>query len=232
MVRDSNSRSDRVSRQESVARPAGIGPRSPRTARRHRARRLEILAAAARTFRDRGFASTGMREIAAAADLSTANLYHYFRGKHELLYFCQEASLERLLAALETAERTPQSAAAKLRFVLAAHVQCVLGDMEGAAAHLEVEDLPAALKRRIIAGRDRYERGVRALVVAGIESGEFAPCDVDLVTRAMLGAVNWTARWYRPQGERTPAEVGAAYADYLVRGLGASRAKRNGRGRP
>jgi len=226
MVRNSNSRSNR----NSGAVPAAAAG-SLRTARRHRARRLEILAAAARAFRDRGFASTGMREIAAAADLSTANLYHYFRGKHELLYFCQEASLERLLAALHTAERSSHTAAGKLRFVLAAHVQCVLGEMEGATAHLEVEDLPAPLKRRIIAGRDRYERGVRALVTAGVEAGEFEPCDADLMTRAMLGAVNWTARWYRPQGERTPAEVGDAYATYLVRGLETVRGKRNGRGR-
>ena len=225
MVRNSNSRSNR-----SPGTPAPAAG-SQRTARRHRARRLEILAAAARAFRDRGFASTGMREIAAAADLSTANLYHYFRGKHELLYFCQEASLERLLAALYTAERSPQTAAGKLRFVLGAHVQCVLGEMEGATAHLEVEDLPAPLKRRIIAGRDRYERGVRALVTAGIASGEFEPCDADLVTRAMLGAVNWTTRWYRPQGERTPTEVGATYAEYLVRGLEAARGKRNRRRR-
>jgi AcrR family transcriptional regulator len=220
MVRTSNSRSNGT---------AG----APRAARRHRARRLEILGAAARAFRERGFAATGMREIAAVADLSTANLYHYFRGKHELLYFCQEATLERLLAELEAVQRTRRPAAEKLESLVASHVRCVLGEMEGATAHLEVEDLPPPLKRRIIAGRDRYERGMRRIVAAGIESGEFAPCDAELVTRAILGAVNWTARWYRPEGERRPAEVGEAFAQYLVRGLVATpaRSKRNGRGR-
>jgi AcrR family transcriptional regulator len=175
-----------------------------------------------------------MREVAAAADLSTANLYHYFRGKHELLYFCQAASLERLLAALRTAQRSQRSAADKLRFVVAAHAQCVLGEMEGAAAHLEVDDLPPDLRRRIVAGRDRYERGLRRLVAAGIAAGDLEPCDVELVTRAMLGALNWTARWYRPDGERSPREVGEEFARYLVRGLetAPARSVRNGRGRP
>jgi AcrR family transcriptional regulator len=217
MVRTSNSRSNGA-----VA--------SPRAARRHRARRLEILGAAARAFRERGFAATGMREIAAAADLSTANLYHYFRGKHELLYFCQEATLERLSAELDALQRTRRPAAEKLEALVAAHVRCVLGEMEGATAHLEVEDLPPPLKRRIIARRDRYEHGMRRIVAAGVAAGEFQPCDVELVTRAILGAVNWTARWYRPEGERRPAEVGQAFARYLVRGLMAS-PKRNGRGR-
>src|SRR2546422_182399 len=58
------------------------------------------MRAAARVFRARGFAAAGMRDIAVAADLSSGNLYHYFRGKNELLFFCQDRSLDRLLDAL------------------------------------------------------------------------------------------------------------------------------------
>ena len=63
----------------------GLGNGSTRVRRRAEARRLEILRAAGRVFRRRGFAATGMREIAAEADLSPGNIYHYFAGKHELL---------------------------------------------------------------------------------------------------------------------------------------------------
>ena len=37
-----------------------------------------------------------MRDIAVAADLSPANLYHYFSGKDEILFFCQDRTLDRL----------------------------------------------------------------------------------------------------------------------------------------
>src|ERR1700694_820044 len=82
--------------------------------RRYLARRLEILRAAGREFRARGFAETGMRDIAAAATLSPANLYNYFRGKHDTLFFCQDNSLDRMIAALDKARRMKISAATNL----------------------------------------------------------------------------------------------------------------------
>jgi AcrR family transcriptional regulator len=190
-----------------------------RLRRRAEARRLEILRAAARVFRERGFDATGMREIAAEADLSPGNLYHYFDGKHEILFFCQDRSLERMLAALQAARLSGRPVAEQLREVILAHVRCLLDEMEGSVAHLEVEALPQELRRSIIDKRDRYERGIRQLVAAGVRGGEFARCDAKLVTRAILGAINWTARWFRPEGPESPSAVADSLADYLVRGL-------------
>lgn len=180
---------------------------------------MEILRAAARVFRRSGFASAGMRDIAAEADLSPGNLYHYFQGKDEILYFCQEQALERLLAALDDARTTTASAGEQLRRVITDHVVCVLDEFEGSVAHLEVEALPDELRRSITERRDRYERGLREMISAGVRQGEFARCDTELVTRAILGALNWTARWYRPGGPRNATEIGEGMAEYLVRGL-------------
>ena len=129
---------------------------------------MEILRAAARVFRERGFAEAGMREIAAEADLSPGILYHYFAGKHEILYFCQDRSLDRMLAAVESARASAAPAAEKLRAILVSHVHCLLDDVEGSVAHLAVEALPNDLRARIVAKRDRYERAIRSLIAEGI----------------------------------------------------------------
>lgn len=192
---------------------------SSRVQRRSEARRTEILRAASRVFRRRGLAAAGMREIAGEADVSPGILYYYFSGKDEILLFCQERTLEHMLAAVEAARALPSSSAERLRGVLQAHVHAMLDELEGATAHLEVEALPEAMRGPVMEKRDRYERAVRALVAEGIKRGEFAKADAALVTRAMLGAVNWSARWFRPDGPQTSAEVARALSNYLVKGL-------------
>jgi TetR/AcrR family transcriptional regulator len=190
-----------------------------RLRRRSEARRLDILRAAARVFRRRGIAAAGMRDIANEAELSPGNLYYYFDSKDELLLFCQERTLEHMLESVEAAKANGATSTERLRSVLRAHVHALLDELEGATAHLEVESLPDAVRAPVIRKRDRYERAVRALVSEGIARGEFAACDAALVTRAMLGAVNWTARWYRPDGPQSAVEIADAIAEYLVKGL-------------
>ncbi|MGH8738908.1 MAG: TetR/AcrR family transcriptional regulator [Burkholderiales bacterium] len=192
---------------------------STRVQRRSEARRTEILRAASRVFRRRGLAAAGMREIAVEADVSPGILYYYFSGKDEILLFCQERTLEHMLAAVEAARALPASSAERLRGVLRAHVHAMLDELEGATAHLEVEALPEGMRAPVMEKRDRYERAVRALVAEGIKRGEFARADAALVTRAMLGAVNWSARWFRPDGPQTSAAVAQSLSDYLLKGL-------------
>jgi TetR/AcrR family transcriptional regulator len=95
----------------------------------------------------------------------------------------------------------------------------MLGDMEGSIAHLMIGGLPPELRDRLISKRDRYEHGIRELIKQGIERGEFAPLDATLVTRALLGASNWTAQWFHPEGSQSVEKIADTLADYLVRGL-------------
>src|SRR5262245_50904775 len=109
-----------------VTRHAG----EQRRGRRRDSRRMAILRAASQVFRERGFADAGMRDIAEAADLSPANLYHYFSGKDEILFFCQDRSLDLMLAALgQRANGVQERAVDRVRDVLRAHAATVLDEV-------------------------------------------------------------------------------------------------------
>jgi TetR/AcrR family transcriptional regulator, cholesterol catabolism regulator len=195
-----------------------IATATPRARRRDR-QRDAILRAAARLFRQRGYADTGMRDIAAAADLSAANLYHYFDGKHDLLFYCQDRALDRMIAATVKARRESASATERLRIVCTAHLQTLLDEIEGATAHLQIDSLPPVLRDEIVKKRDRYERALRKLIADGIRAGELLDADPAIITRAMLGAMNWTVTWFRPDGTDTAAQVGEIISRFLVRGV-------------
>jgi AcrR family transcriptional regulator len=195
-----------------VPRPEANGPAAD-------GRRREILAAASTLFRRQGLAATGMREIAGELGMTAGNLYYYFGGKEELLAFCQETTLDELLAEARRIAALDLPAREKVRRLIVAHVVTLNETYPGSLAHLEVETLGGERRAPLQRKRKRYERLLRALVEEGIAAGELEPREPRLVVLALLGALNWTVKWYSPRGAKSAAEVGAAFADLFLDGL-------------
>ena len=183
------------------------------------ARKREILRSAAAAFRRRGFDGAGVEDIAAGLGMTKGNLYYYFKNKQEILYFCQNHSVDRMIAEADRIERLRVPADEKLRRLIEAQLRCMLDELGGSAAHLEFHALPQRLLRRIIAKRDRYEAILRRIVDAGIRAQIFEPLDPKLVTLAILGAINWTIKWYRSGGPLGPKEIADTFSTLLIDGL-------------
>jgi AcrR family transcriptional regulator len=83
----------------------------------------EILGAACDVFARRGFHQASMREVARAAGLSLAGLYHYVGGKEELLFLVLDRSLDRLIASLEAALARARTPEGKLLALVERHLQ-------------------------------------------------------------------------------------------------------------
>ncbi len=175
-----------------------------------------ILLAASNLFRSKGFHSTGMREIAAAAGMTVGNLYYYFRNKEEILAFCQEETLNRLADLVVEVRSLPGLVPQRLAHLIVGHVRCLNEGIPGSLAHLEVpEGQSAALKGK----RHDYEEALRQMIRDGIAEGSFLPVDEKVAALAILGSVNWTVRWYRADGAQEAQEIGWAFARQLVGGL-------------
>jgi AcrR family transcriptional regulator len=188
------------------------GPRSDR-------RRIEILKSAAAAFRRRGYHGASVGEIADALAMTKGSLYYYFRNKEEILYFCHDYSLDILLELLEQVEREALSPEAKLRRLIVAFVHMIIDELHGTALTLDLQALSPELLQKVIAKRDRFDRGIRRVLQQGIEQGEFAAGDPKLLTFAILGAVNWIPRWFDPSGAASSDQIARAFADYLLAGL-------------
>ena len=99
------------------------------------------------------------------------------------------------------------------------HVRILNESIPGSLAHLEIEALGEPWRSRIQKQRDRYETVFRTTVQQGIDDGVFRPADPKVVVLAVLGALNWTVKWYQPEGYSSTAAIGREFATLLVRGL-------------
>jgi AcrR family transcriptional regulator len=182
-------------------------------------KKREILDAASRVFRRKGLHASGMRDIAAELGMAVGNLYYYFKDKAELLAFVQEEALAGLLDLAARVRATGLRADAQLLLLIEGHVVLLNETTPGSLAHLEVEALGERWREAIQERRDLYERTFRDVVEAGMASGVFRRNDPKVAALALLGAANWTVKWFRPGGGKSAGEIGRECAELLVRGL-------------
>ena len=181
-------------------------------------RRDEILHAALRAFRQKGYYTTTLEDIASYLGVRKTALYHYFPDKQAILYECHRRSLREIERLLKEA-RSIESRTERLGFVIREHVRVMTDTLEGSPLAFEVTALSEERQKEVVAARDRYERALRRLIDSGIKSGEFRPVNSKVAVFAILGSINWIARWYRPEGSLQAEELGAEFADQLVAGL-------------
>lgn len=186
---------------------------------RVREKKQQILAAASRVFRDKGLQATGMRDIAAELGMAVGNLYYYFQDKEALLAFIQADTLDGLFELAEEIRRRDLAPAEHLYHLIVGHVVLLNEKIPGSLAHFEVEAFSGPRREELQERRDAYERVFREILAAGQASGTFRAADPKIAALAILGAVNWTVKWFRPEGGKSAAEIGRECAELLVRGL-------------
>ncbi len=184
-------------------------------------RRAEIITLAAQLFDQHGYSSVSMEQIAVAAGLAKPTLYHYFRGKDEILRGIHETFIDVLLERYDQRQQLGLSPA----LVLLGAMTDIYGLMETHRGHVRVffehhRELPAAVREQIRIKRSRYEQLIRGTIVDGIDAGQFREVDPEAATLAVFGICNWAYQWWRPGSGTDPALTAQKMWDMFVRGIG------------
>ncbi|GAA3774117.1 TetR/AcrR family transcriptional regulator [Streptomyces chiangmaiensis] len=184
------------------------------------ARRL--LVAAVEAFAERGYHATTTRDIAGRAGMSPAALYIHYKTKEELLHRISRIGHEKALEILRTASRREGSATERLADAVSSFVRWHAGRRTTArVVQYELDALGPEARAEIVALRRQCDAEVRGIIEEGVASGEFDVLDVWATTLAVLSLCIDVARWFNIEGPRTPDEVGALYADLVLRMVGA-----------
>lgn len=184
-----------------------------------------LLEAASQAFADKGFHATTTRDIAARAEMSPAAVYVHFATKEALLY---ELSLVGHRAALEVVTSAIASAGAGAADQLTAVVRDFAAwhathRRTARVVQYELTALTPGHRKEIAALRREIQDQVRIVLETGVRGGGFVVPDIPGTALALLSLVVDVARWYRPDGPRSPEQIGALYADLAVRMVSAPR---------
>ncbi|MEU2831544.1 TetR/AcrR family transcriptional regulator [Streptomyces lavendulae] len=184
------------------------------------ARRL--LVAAVEAFAERGYHATTTRDIAGRAGMSPAALYIHYKTKEELLHRISRIGHDKALEILETAAAGPGTAAERLDAAVRSFVGWHAAHHTTArVVQYELDALAPEHRGEIVALRRESDAAVRRIIAEGVGAGEFDVPDVPGTTLAVLSLCIDVARWFSTAGHRTPDEVGALYADLVLRMVGA-----------
>ena len=182
--------------------------------------REDILEAAARIFRRKGYHAASMQDIARAVNLQKASLYHHVSSKQEILVALLDQALHLLIAQMREVLAMEVPPEEKLRQAVLGYTK-VLAEQRDLAAVLllEFRFLDAEVRAQHVKQRDAYEHLWRELIAEGQAQGVFHAEDPSLAAKALLGMINWLVMWYRPSGRLTPEEIGDYFARAALRSL-------------
>lgn len=178
-----------------------------------------ILKAAARCFNEKGISGTSLKDVARRLGLTDAALYHYVHNKDDLVFRCYMKALDIGEEAMDRALLKDVTSLEQLQLYIRYQIESVCG-VDGPVAVLSET---AALKndhRGTISKRSRrHTERFTTLLEKGVADGSMQTRTPALSANAILGAINWIPKWYRPGGSLSGSEIASAYALTLTDGL-------------
>lgn len=182
--------------------------------------REDILEAAAQVFRQKGFHGASMQDIADAVSLQKASLYHHVSSKQEILLALLDRALELLLERISAISDQDLPADKKLRQMIRTYLQILTENTDLSAVLLfEHRSLERKQHARHVPNRDKFEALWRDVLTEGVAARLFTCDEPALTARAILGIMNWTITWYRPNGPLEIGEIADHYSNLLLNGL-------------
>ena len=179
-------------------------------------RRHDILQVAAGLFRHRGYERTSVRQIADALGIKSGSLFYHFASKEEILVAVMEEGIRDVFGAVQVGVANERQLPQRLLAMVRCHLTALLGPKLDAMTVMlyEWRSLSEPARARVLKSRDAYEELWIAPIHEAAALG-LVDADTGLVRHTVLGALNWTGQWYRPD-RRMGVEVLAQHMFHLL----------------
>ena len=192
--------------------------------------RNRVFEVAAEVFHRKGYDNTSMSDIASAAGLTKAGLYHHISSKESLLYTVLDYGLDLTQSyVLEPLEHVSDPLE-RLKTMIDLHLRLVLQErnLEVTGLLHECKTLSSSDRAKINRRKKEYVRIATNVIAEVTKKYNVKDLNPKLAAYALLGMLNWTYQWYKPSGSNTREEIVETFQRIFLQGiLGSAWAERH-----
>ncbi|MCK4790345.1 MAG: TetR family transcriptional regulator [Desulfobacteraceae bacterium] len=188
----------------------------------NRPQKAKMLDKARRLFWKKGYNSTSMRDIAQAYGCKPANIYNFFSNKEEILYEVLLEEMEQIIDPIKHLEEDDDaSPIEQLQLIIASHLKITLSFRRSAKLLFDVEldNLSAAKRKKIVDLRDTYDRIIRRVIRRGKDIGYFPGIDEKMAGLMIASMITRTRIWFHPKKGLSVAELADFIFEFALNGL-------------
>jgi len=188
-------------------------------------KREAVLSAAASLFRRKGYEGGSLSDLAEILNVTKPTLYYYVGSKDQLFSEIVTRVHDEMIEYIKAAMEKNMSGAEMLREVLIRYFHTITSDF-GACIALATGQIAPEIDRQIKSRARAANDLVYQILLKGQKDGTLNVQDPSIVIQTIIGALNWSPRWYKPSGRVAPHEAAAMQVDILMNGIRSDRTPR------
>src|SRR5262249_27588021 len=180
-----------------------------------------VFEVAAEVFHRKGYDNTSMSDVAEAAGLTKAGLYHHVSSKESLLFTVLDSGLDFTESYVMKPLESISDPLERLKTLIDLHLRLVLEErnLEVTGLLHECKTLSPSDRARIDKRKKEYVRMTTKLITDVVEKFNVRDVNPKLAAFALLGMLNWTYQWYKPSGSSSREEIVENFQHIFLQGI-------------
>jgi TetR/AcrR family transcriptional regulator, cholesterol catabolism regulator len=181
---------------------------------RKAAREEELVAQALKLFSEDGYRETSLQDVADKLGITRPLFYYYFKSKDDLLWRIIGHLGDQLLEDARPIADSSASPRDKLRRVLEAHVEALLGNAEAFRVYFaERHQVRDERDRRLRRGEHAYQALLVEIIEQGQAEGTFKDDPAMVLVMLAQGMANSVLTWYGRGGALSAGQISRLVAE-------------------
>jgi len=183
--------------------------------------RNRVFEVAAEVFHRKGYDNTSMSDVASAAGLTKAGLYHHVTSKESLLYTVLDLGLDLTESYVMKPLEGIADPLERLKTMIDLHLRLVLEErnLEVTGLLHECKTLSPADRSTVNRRKKEYVKMSTKLISDVLKKYAITDINPKLAAFALLGMLNWTYQWYKTSGSNSREEIVRNFQHIFLQGI-------------